>query len=98
MIASVVYSQNVLLGTCRRLNPTGKYILGENYMDYSYPAPEGTTISFSCPPRMVLIGPNASTCVENGEWKPDPRGVECKGTFSVSIYRTIKVYTSKTQE
>ena len=81
----LMYNVHVLLGTCRYLNPNGKYILGGDYMDYSYLAPEGTTISFSCPPKMVLVGPNASTCMKNEEWEPDPRGVECKGTFICSV-------------
>ena len=34
---------------------------------------EGTTISFSCPPGLVLIGPNSATCTEDGEWEPDPK-------------------------
>ena len=47
-----------------------------NYMD---PAIEGTNITFGCPPDYVLIGPNTTTCMGNGEWEPDPREVECKG-------------------
>ena len=42
---------------------------------------EGTTIMFSCPPGLVLIGfsSNSATCTENGEWEPDPSGVTCNG-------------------
>ena len=40
---------------------------------------EGTTISFSCAPGLVLIGPNSATCTENGEWEPDPRQPICTG-------------------
>ena len=39
----------------------------------------GTNITFSCPPELVLTGPNSSTCMGNGEWEPDIREVECKG-------------------
>ena len=35
--------------------------------------------TFTCPDEKVLIGPNASTCMDNGYWEPDPRGVECQG-------------------
>ena len=49
-------------------------------MDYFGPAMEGTTVTFQCQcPELVLTGPNTSTCMENGEWEPDPREVECKG-------------------
>ena len=38
---------------------------------------EGTTIWFSCPPGLVITGSNSATCMENGEWDPDPSGVKC---------------------
>ena len=50
------------------------------YQGHSDPALEGTTVSFSCPPELVLVGPNASVCTRNGVWDPDPREVACKGT------------------
>ena len=34
------------------------------------PAMKGTTLGFECPPGYVLIGPNTTTCTENGEWEP----------------------------
>ena len=40
---------------------------------------EGTTIMFSCPPGLLLIGSSSATCTENGEWEPDPSGVTCNG-------------------
>ena len=42
-----------------------------------YPAIEGSNVTFSCPPRLVLTGPNMSTCMENGEWEPDIKEVKC---------------------
>ena len=47
---------------------------------YDYPAldVEGASVTFACPPGLMLSGPNASTCMGNGEWEPDPRDVECK--------------------
>ena len=38
---------------------------------------EGSTVRFSCPPELVLVGPNSATCTENGEWEPDPSGLMC---------------------
>ena len=43
------------------------------------PVIEGTIVTFSCPPGLILTGSNTSTCTENGEWKPDIKGTECKG-------------------
>ena len=42
---------------------------------------QGTIIIFKCPSEMLLIGPNATTCMGNGEWEPDPRETTCKGTL-----------------
>lgn len=38
---------------------------------------QGSTVMFSCPPKMELLGPPLSTCTMNGEWEPDPSGVMC---------------------
>jgi hypothetical protein len=48
-------------------------------MDYNddLPAREGTTIIFSCPPGLDLIGSSSATCTGNGEWEPDLRTLLC---------------------
>ena len=46
---------------------------------------EGAAIIFECPPQFVLVGPNATTCMGNGEWEPDPRKVECKGITAAAL-------------
>jgi hypothetical protein len=43
------------------------------------PAVVGTNATFSCLPGQGFTGPIVSTCVENGEWEPDPQDVECIG-------------------
>ena len=40
---------------------------------------EGSTVRFSYPPGLSLIGPNSATCTENGEWKPDFSELMCIG-------------------
>ena len=43
----------------------------------------GTTVSFNCSePGQVLVGLNTATCMENGEWVPDPSLLQmnCKGS------------------
>ena len=54
------------------------------YMD---PSLEGAVLFFDCPPQHVLIGPNTTTCMGNGEWEPDPREVECKGIMLAKYSR-----------
>ena len=43
----------------------------------SNPALEGTSIKFHCPPGQELTGSESTTCMANGEWKPDPRNITC---------------------
>ena len=50
---------------------------------------EGENITFTCPTGAILTGPNMSTCVENEEWEPDPREVECN--VLVTTTRKLKV-------
>ena len=60
--------------------------------DDRQPALEGTTVSFSCPPGLVLAGPNTTTCMENGEWEPDPTNIKCKGHLCYCFLdNTIKI-------
>ena len=49
-----------------------------------YPAVEGTNVTFSCPPGLVLTGPNTSTCMRNGEWEPDPQYLKCLGDYKLA--------------
>ena len=65
-------------------------VIIEDYMD---PAFEGAVLSFDCPPQHVLIGPNTTICMGNGEWEPDPREVKCKGTkLHCMCYAIIVTY------
>jgi hypothetical protein len=49
---------------------------------------KGTNITFSCPPGLVLSGPNLATCAENGRWQLDLNGLTCAITKG---YASIKV-------
>ena len=56
--------------------------LSLDVQDRSEPAIVGTTISFDClQPEEVLIGPNMVTCMDDGQWDPDPHQIQisCKG-------------------
>ena len=48
-------------------------------VSYNSELARGSNITFSCPPKLVLTGPDSATCIGNGEWEPDLREVECKG-------------------
>ena len=36
------------------------------------PPIEGQFVTYTCPPRFIQTGPNASVCMGNGEWEPHP--------------------------
>ena len=57
-------------------------------MDYEGPAIAGDYITFTCPSGLVLNGSNSSMCVENGEWEPDPREVNCISELYMTIVGT----------
>ena len=47
---------------------------------YSDPAFVGTNVTLECSLlNHVLTGPNATICMGNGKWQPDPREVRCEG-------------------
>ena len=73
----------------RSLNDDSKRLV---IADYSHPAIEGTNVSFSCPPGLVLTGPSTSMCMGNGEWEPDPSQVNCIGKV-----RSTCTYTHNTE-
>ena len=64
-------------------NPTKTVFSWEVITDVGYSdnsiAMEGAVANFSCPPGLVLTGPSTTTCMENGEWEPDPAYLDCKG-------------------
>ena len=80
------------IGTCEYPFSLGSslYIL-----DYNEPAIVGTTVSINClHPGEVLVGPNTATCMDNGQWVPDPnqlqmncKGIHKKKTVCALVYR-----------
>ena len=52
-------------------------------LGYPIPALEGSSVDLKCPPGLTLIGPNASTCMGNGEWEPDIGQTECHGMINI---------------
>ena len=56
---------------------------------YIDPAVEGATVILSCSPGQILSGPQASICMENGEWEPDPKKAKCIGIIIIICYERI---------
>ena len=69
------------IGTCGKPQIQSDDIIVFVVMGYDESAPvmEGTKVNYTCPPGLVHSGPTSSTCMQNGEWEPDPREVMCKG-------------------
>ena len=57
---------------------------------------EGSIVTFSCPPGLVLNGSNSATCTENGEWEPDPSRLTCNDSISKNLMSTFLIYSSNT--
>ena len=53
--------------------------------NFSDPATSGILVTFSCSENLVLVGPNSSMCMDNGQWEPDPREIKCIGINSYAI-------------
>ena len=58
-------------------HPNSTLVNVEGYDD-NLSALEDSTIRFSCPPGMELIGPDSATCTGNGEWEPDLSRLMCE--------------------
>ena len=58
------------------------------------PPIEEQFITYTCPPGLILTGSNASVCMGNREWEPDPGEVDCIGNDFTEFndYGTI-IYT-----
>ena len=50
----------------------------------------GDSIIFECSPGKTLIGPNTTTCMEDGQWYPDTGEVECKNVCKLWGYHTLQ--------
>ena len=59
-------------------NPANLIDPSVTVIDFSDPAIAGSNVSFSCDPGYVLYGPNTVTCIDDGQWEPDPRNLTCK--------------------
>ena len=53
-------------------------------VQYTFPAINGSTATFNCPPGYVISGQSEAVC-SNGEWIPDPRNVECIGKHTSNL-------------
>ena len=62
---------------------------------YKDPALEGDSITFICPTGAILSGPISSTCMENEEWEPDPREVNCISELHITSGTTMSIMLSK---
>ena len=58
-------------------------------VDFREPATRGTDVTLACISGLMLIGPNTSTCMGNGEWEPNPSEAECIDT-STTVHTTTQ--------
>lgn len=70
--------------TCE--NPEAQIAGSVTVSGYTDPAVEETTVTFHCPPGLVLDGTNSSMCMENGEWEPALFEISCLGTIQCVLH------------
>ena len=51
--------------------------------NFSNPATQGVSVTFSCSEDLVLTGPDSVTCMDNQQWEPDPSELKCNGTHKI---------------
>ena len=66
-------------------------------VDYEDPALEGANITFICAIGAILSGLNSSACMENGEWEPDPRVVNCTSELHKTTGTTVSSMSQKSR-
>ena len=45
------------------------------------PLIEGNIVTYSCSPGLKIIESNVSTCMNNGQWEPNPLDITCTGKY-----------------
>ena len=79
MIYSFIYPS--LIANCG--HPVSTLMIKKTF-DRTFPVTAGSIFNFTCPPGLVLTGPSTATCMENGEWEPDPSEAECIAIGNIS--------------
>ena len=64
-------------GLCEdpRLSLVGNSVMALGYHNLSV---NGTVVTFSCPPGLMLNGPNSVMCTHTGQWEPPPSEINCR--------------------
>ena len=53
------------------------------------PLIEGSNITYNCSPGLKVIESNMSTCMNNGQWEPDPMDITCTGNYTYNYNYTM---------
>ena len=53
---------------------------------------EGSTVRFTCPPGLELVGSNSAICNVNGEWEPDPSGLMCNDSKGLPVIPSLPIH------
>ena len=49
----------------------------------------GTVVTFSCPPGLMLNGPDSVMCIHTGQWEPAPIEVNCSKDIDTSSKKEL---------
>lgn len=63
-------------------------------VEYTDTTLEGSNITFSCPPGIVLTGPNKTMSMNIEQWEPDLSRVKCEGEYNTIFDISYGMFTS----
>ena len=56
---------------------------------YSFPARNGSVISFNCRYGVLSEQLPSARCDDEGRWNPDPTGLQCIGMYNLCVMCTF---------
>ena len=63
---------NFIVGKCKYPVPGDNNIMARVLSHTEGPLIEGSIVTYNCSPGLNVIESNMSTCMDNGQWEPDP--------------------------
>jgi hypothetical protein len=83
-VYNVTVYGHTITGECGYPTPADEMVTVHSHTEG--PWLEGHTISYSCASQgLKVTETNTSTCMDNGQWEPDPSDITCIGNHKLRI-------------
>ena len=69
-------------GECGYPTPSDENLMVTILRHTEGPWIEGSIITYSCASGLKVAETNTSTCMDNGQWEPDPSDITCTGNHN----------------